>query len=565
MDDLTSRSTQRCCRRRDRSPRRTSPRRSPLPVINRSRSGSQSCACARRCATRNPAFLLVRRYANVVPLTPRKPFLLLQRCINCGVRLTYDHPTAERASCHSGRALVGAVIFVLGSAVATAFFASIYARGIFQDGVYYLYRIAEKQSFHLVDPARTTVQALRQAPIVLLTQFTELTLFERGQVFTFVMLILPITSCAICWWIAPAGRKGWIVFPILNLAVGIGATSFNAIGETIPATSVWWCMMFLLFFRTRDLASQFLFLTLCLLAFQLHEGAFPLMLVLLACCALRLRQATRRPERIFLTLSVLLIASVTIYELTWVVKPRVPADRAMVLHGLVSFLYVFRDGHLNLPLVTGTVALVVLAAAIFTTSALPNSRVRARHLARSFCIFSAAAAITSLLAESSFAPGAQVMARYHPVFVSFGLGLAMLAFDAWRIPERVWLQPATLVIVCALALAQATADIAATLRWREYLADLQGRLTLTRGLVRWDDTLVTGDPARDVNWRLMSMEWVIPLVCIVISKDGVVTTMIDPRPEMTFRPIDPSRPDLLPVIRGVDFSAYRAAAVQKWK
>ncbi|MBC7037525.1 hypothetical protein G6O47_23780, partial [Salmonella enterica subsp. enterica serovar Enteritidis] len=85
--------------------------------------------------------------------------------------------------------------------------------------------------FHLVDPARTLVQATRQAPVVLLTRFTEMSLFERGQVFTFVLLVLPVLVCAFCWLLAPRDHQGWIVFPLLHVTVGFAATSFNAIGE----------------------------------------------------------------------------------------------------------------------------------------------------------------------------------------------------------------------------------------------------------------------------------------------------------------------------------------------
>ena len=57
----------------------------------------------------------------------------------------------------------------------------------------------------------------------------------------------------------------------------------------------------------------------------------------------------------------------------------------------------------------------------------------------------------------------------------------------------------------------------------------------------------------------MSMEWVIPLISIAFAKDGVVRMMIDPRPNITFRPVDPNKPDQLPVLRGIDFAPYRAA------
>ena len=54
---------------------------------------------------------------------------------------------------------------------------------------------------------QTTLQALRQAPVVLLSRFTDLSLFHRAQAFTFVMLMLPPALVAVCWFIAPRGMK----------------------------------------------------------------------------------------------------------------------------------------------------------------------------------------------------------------------------------------------------------------------------------------------------------------------------------------------------------------------
>lgn len=459
----------------------------------------------------------------------------------------------------------GVFCFILGLTFATNLFASLYARGLFQDGVYYLYRIAERQSFYLVDPARTTVQVLRQAPIVLLTRFGDLSLFERGQAFTFVMLALPAAICAICWYFAPADRKGWIIFPVLHLTVGISATSFNAVGELGIAASFWWCLIFLLLFRTRGPVSRFLFLALSVVAFRLHEGAFPLMLVLLLACVIRLARAVDWRDRAFLITGILLVGSIISYQLLWVIYPRDLTDRAVVLHGLANFGYLFSDGRLNLPVVTGAVAVVALVGVTLVQWLLPGSsaRLRTQQIVFAFCAFGVVVAVIPFFVETSFSPGAQVLARYHPVFVSFGLGLVMLAFYIWNPPQRIWLQPSALVIVAVLGGAQAAADIAATLRWRAYTIDLQSRLTATTGLVRWNDTITTGDREKDINWRLMSMEWVIPLVCIAFAKNGLVTTMIDPRPEMTFRPVDPAQPSRLPMLRGIDFSPYRAAVINK--
>jgi hypothetical protein len=454
----------------------------------------------------------------------------------------------------------GLLGLVVGLGLLQSLFAAIYARGLFQDGVYYLYRIAVSNGFQLVEPARVSVNAVRQAPIVALTRFTDMSLFQRGQVFTFVLLFLPVLTCAACWLIAPRSRKGWIIFPLLHVTVGWAATSFNAIGESALATSFWWCLLFMLVFRTRDIVSQILFLAMCAVAFSMHEGAFPLMAVLLVACAVRYRTAANSLEKVFLILCVPIILAILTREVWWVVNPRVPSDRAMVLDGLASLAFVYVDGHVNLPLVTGLIGCFAMAGLVLADSGLPPARamVAKRAVLLTFCLVWLLA-LVALGQEWSFSPGSQVLARYHPVFLSFVLGLVMLGFVVWDVPERIWLQRGVLAIMVMLILAHTGADIAATLRWRAYVADLQSCLSSGQGLVRWNDTLVTGDAEKDMNWRLMSMEWVIPLISIAFAKDGVVRMMIDPRPNITFRPVDPNKPDQLPVLRGIDFAPYRAA------
>jgi hypothetical protein len=79
-------------------------------------------------------------------------------------------------------------------------------RPLYQDGAYYLFRVAQHEGFYLVDPARTAVQVIRQAPIVFLSKFTDVSLVVRAQVFSFSMLVMPALMCALCWFILPRDR-----------------------------------------------------------------------------------------------------------------------------------------------------------------------------------------------------------------------------------------------------------------------------------------------------------------------------------------------------------------------
>ena len=152
-------------------------------------------------------------------------------------------------------------------------FASVHARGLYQDGAYYLFRVAEREWLRLGDPARTTVQILRQIPIVLLSRFTDWSLFERAQVFSFTMLALPVLFVGLCWFVLPRRRKAWMLFPVVHLLIGYSTMSFEAVGEAAIASSYIWVLIFLLLFRTRSTFSQALFLSFCVPAVLLHEGA----------------------------------------------------------------------------------------------------------------------------------------------------------------------------------------------------------------------------------------------------------------------------------------------------
>jgi hypothetical protein len=465
---------------------------------------------------------------------------------------------ALRVAC-DGRNLRLLFVLVLTTNLAGSIYASIDARGLYHDGVAYLFRIAEHDGFVLVDTARTSVQILRQAPIVLLSKHTSMTVFQRGQAFTIVLLMLPTLLCALCWFIAPRDRKAWVLFPVAYLLIGFAATSMHAIGEAAVATGYFWVLLFLFVFRTRSIISQALFWLLNIPAFQLHEGAFPLTGVLLLSCALRGRGAKDLREQLFVGCSALLFVAVFVYQIRWIVYPQFPADRDGIMQGLMQFQFLYVDNHFNLPLVTGTVALLALAIVSFVYSTQPPERaaLQGGAIAVIWVAFSFTAIAVAILNEQGFSPFAQLQARYHPVFVSAALGTVMVLLLASSLPERFWMQSPTVVILISLCAAQTTADVVATRRWNAFATDLQSRLGSLHGLVSWEAMLHTGDKRRDINWRLMAAAWTIPFASVVFAPTTRIKSMIDLPAGTTYRPVDPEKPNQLPQLRGVDYAPYR--------
>lgn len=442
-----------------------------------------------------------------------------------------------------------------------ALYASLSARGLYHDGVYYLMRIAERQGFHLADPARTTVQVLRQAPVVALFRFTSMSVFAGGQVFTFVMLALPSILCGLCWFVAPRDRKSWVIFPLTFLLTGFAATSTHAIGEAAIAAAYFWVLLFMLLFRTDAWSSRALFVLLSIPAIQLHEGAFLLTMVVLLVCGWRWRHAKTWDARLFAGVGGLWYVAILVYQVRWIIWPHSPGDRAAILDGLWRFQFLYAEGQFNLPLLTGSIALVVLATLLAINLARPPVQAAKLNalIVAAWVLFALGAIAVTLIDKASFSPFAQLQSRYQPVFVSAVLGTSMVFLFVFGLSERAWARPATLAVLVALCGAQSTADIEASARWASFASDLRSQLASRRGLIPWEAMLHTGDRQRDADFRLMAAAWTIPLTSIVFARTSHIQSIIDLPAGMTYRPIDPEKPDQLPTLPGIDYSAYRQA------
>jgi hypothetical protein len=451
---------------------------------------------------------------------------------------------------------------IIAISFACSIYASLYGRGLYHDGMYYLVRIAQTKWFVFPEPPRIAVDLLRQSPIVLLTNFFDLSLHEIGQAFSLVLQALPLALASVCWFIIPRERKGLAVFLLIYLLTAYASTSMLAIGEAAPAVGYLWILFFLLLFHTRTRASQALFLVLCLPVFLLQEGAIFLVGVLLFAAAVRWRETSGAQERTFLAVTSALLTSIMLYQLRWILFPASFDDLNQIVHELGHLVFLYTEGQFNLPLVTGAVALVAIAAIFFVsiTSAPRRAARLAWFITVGWMIFACLAILAAIFADSSLAPPAQTAARYQPVFISAILCFAIVLLVRFPRTDAIWTQPAILYILLALCAAQSTADIMATRRWHAYTDDLQSRLNENRGLISWESTTKHGNKRVDADWELMATGWLVPVASIVFSPDGLVKSIID-WPRGTHLPegaaIDPRKIDALPELPQINYAPYR--------
>jgi hypothetical protein len=178
------------------------------------------------------------------------------------------------------------------------------------------------------------------------------------------------------------------------------------------------------FSNTIDLR-QGIILLLSLAAFWLHEGTFLLTVLLLICLVTRVHSsAGHRHERLFVAVAALLLIAVLVYQVHFVIYPLYPDDRAHILRGLLHFEFLYVDGHFNLPLITGCLAMVALSLFGAFRKNWPSAAaaVRAKLLIIVWLSIVLIAILVAIFVEQSFSAFAQLQARYHPVFVSAALG-----------------------------------------------------------------------------------------------------------------------------------------------
>jgi hypothetical protein len=444
-----------------------------------------------------------------------------------------------------------ATAIVLISLTVCHVYSAFWGRGLYLDGGYLIYRIAEREWFHFEVPARLVVDGFRQAPIVLLTRFTSVSLFARGQVLTIMMLVTPVILCGLCWIIIPPGKKFWIVFPLGFLLCGMAPTSTFAVGEAIIATAYFWFVLFFLIFRCDSLQSQLSFLILCIPLFWMSEATILLMPALLFVCVTRMRAVIANRARIAFGVSIALIFAITAYQARWIIWPRSPSDFQGVFSSIRNLdMFVYR-GQINLPIITASATMLSVALVWVQASA-----VKPRYISIVFAVFAVLSAGASIFSVYCFTPYGQYHARYVPVFVSIALGAAILYVwkSEFKLNETV--QASILSIVLSLGFAQCVAEITATNLWREYLSDFENRLMATRGIISSKSTVHTGDFRRDMIWGLFNDDWVNPILSVVLAKNGEVTSIVGRWDGTPFWPLNPRDPDELPKLKGISFGPY---------
>lgn len=450
-----------------------------------------------------------------------------------------------------------------------AIHAAIESRDLNADGSYYLLTALEGDGLALIERARRSVQILQQSFAYAGQILNVRDQVVLGQLLTLGMQAWPLILTGLCWFILPAGQKGWILGPLLNLAVVIPITSFMGIGEGMIASGLMWVLFLLLEFERRGWMRLLAAMALMGAGFYVHEASFPFMISMALLAIRRGKQAEGRRRLGFYVIALLGLCAAGNLVTLILHRPGAEYGQAIArgfpfLRGLLGEFLVNIEPEIigvNLPAVAGlAVAICLLSAHLSPRLPVERRARRTRMLCRAALLLFGVIGLLFLTVPRWITINHSYMAgRGLPIIATTLMagGIHFLRRAGWA-PERLMPSPVLGVLAAVIPLHLAI-QTSMTLQWASYQRELTALVASRDGVVTWQSAADALDPRRDFFRHALVRAWSIQPLSIVLAPGGTVRSVIDVRPGSRWKPYQPEDPATLPrCVPGLDWSRYLA-------
>jgi hypothetical protein len=474
-------------------------------------------------------------------------------------------PAPSAAELDAATRLTARVAFaVLAAAAAVGLWAALELRPLFADGFHYLLRLLELEAPFVPSPARSTVDLLRQLPVLAAVALGVEDVAALAVLFALFVQLVPIALLPLCWAVLPRERKVFFIFPLVHFVVGTLAAFEPAIVEGPGAAAYFWVVLFAVLFRR---PKRYGWIGLALLAAWtavLHEGMVFLGPILAAAAGWRAVRAGRGRARLGWWLLAGWFVAVAAVQLGFVLEPRDPANRAAFLRQLTSLSWMAFRHETNWPAIIGALGLGALGlCAVLERLGARAAWPRSGWIAvGGFALVAAAALVYAAVTGRVTGAQAQFHARNHPLLLS--AAVALFAFNALLRPGV--LKPALLrqtAIVCAIAAAASLAWHGyGVARWSRYVETVREVLRDDAGLVDWHAVAARLPPERRRLMHDLTHHWVMASMSIILAPGGRVGAILFSR-ERSITPFDPRDPAALPRARFWRYEPYLAALARQ--
>ncbi len=440
--------------------------------------------------------------------------------------------------------------------------AALELRGLYADGVGYLFYMIENDGFKLIEPSRLSVQILQQWPTVMGMACGIHDAAKLSVIHCISLQLLPLALVTACYLVLPKDRKNWFFFPLLHYLAGSMGAAFPSIVEGPVATAYFWLVFYSILFRTETGSSQALVTILALPLAYSHEVMIFLAPILALAAVWRASMVESKWQRIGFWLLVLWFLVIVAVQIGFVLNPRDPGNRGTFIKDFIALNWLISYRDINVPVALGLLAILALLVIwLMQLIGLGSTWVKVYSL-----LVIAAFGLVCLLAVVGtvyfdnylFHPWMQFKARNHSAFVSAPLALIALASLWWPRLQNVWATATNQIILLFLAVGVLGWHVVATSFWTDYLASFRDVLARQQGLVRFEDVMRGLPQTQQYRFEQITWDWTNPVLSLLLSPQGKVTTMIAyPSTHVGWQLFDPADPDTLPKSVWFDTSQYQ--------
>jgi hypothetical protein len=142
--------------------------------------------------------------------------------------------------------------------------------------------------------------------------------------------------------------------------------------------------------------------------------------------------------------------------------------------------------------------------------------------------------------------------------LSWALGVVMAGLHRWRVPLSTRALERAFVIIALVSVFQVTWQNVATVQWYGYLQVFSAELRTHRGLVPFEDSVLSRQPPGIQVVGNLSWSWTGPPLSILLAPGGRVTAIIDVARDTEKHFLDPRDPRTFPDLKryGIEYSSY---------
>ncbi len=405
--------------------------------------------------------------------------------------------------------------------------AGIALRGLYADGAYYAEQLLLRHAFTIIEPSRWTSQVLIQTPVVVAMWLGADSPHAVALAFSLASNLMPLALTLACLAVLPPADRAYGLFPVLIFLAASMSAAFASVADGPTAAAYAWLLLVLILFGPPTRWRLGGILLLAVGALRLHEAMAFLGPILAIACLWRCRSTTDPGSRIILVLAALLIGASCVIAVHDLLHPRVPANRAGLIHDVMSLGWLQPGGsEINVMALSGLVG--VLALPVIMLPRCPRAFAMSAALL-AFVALAALGVATPPCPPSAFAARDNACLLTAPAMVL----LLIMRRRGWRMPA------ASALFMAMLALAIAAADGEATAGWLSYTGAMRRALTTGQGVVPWRDALA-GLPGPQASALLRySWPWTTPLMSVWLAPGPVIDTVIANPPGVIWQPFDP--------------------------